>query len=152
MNIFVLNENPEIAATLVPIKVCNKMALEAAQMLAVACDKFSLPLPHKKDGSLYSPKSHVNHPCTKWVCESKENMMWLVLHGMALCHKHVEYHGKMPSQYKALLEVLQHLGDIDYTLHTPFVMAMPDEYKSDDVIFSYQRYIRTKPYYTEDNY
>lgn len=147
MNIFVLNEDPLVAANLVPIKVCNKMALEATQMLAVACHKFSLPMPHKKDGSEYSPKAHVNHPCTKWVCESKENMLWLTMHGIGLCLKHNETYKKTPSQYNALNEVLENLDRISYFGHTPFVMAMPDNFKEENVINSYRAYIKTKPYY-----
>ena len=149
MNIFVLHENPIEAAKLVPVKVASKMALEAAQMLAVACAHHGLALPHKKDGNEYSPKSHVNHPCTKWACQSRENMQWLALHGIALCKRHLEVYGKMPAHSKALQEVIQQIQDTSWSDHTPFVSAMPDEFKTDDVVESYRAYIKTKPYYVE---
>ena len=153
MNIFVLHENPIEAAKLVPVKVASKMALEAAQMLAVACAHHGLALPHKKDGNEYSPKSHVNHPCTKWACQSRENMQWLALHGIALCKRHLEVYGKMPAHCLALNEVLVSIAfntiQCYWSNHTPFVSAMPDEFKTDDVVESYRAYIKTKPYYVE---
>lgn len=149
MNIFVLHENPIEAARLVPIKVASKMALEAAQMLAVACAHHSLALPHKKDGNEYSPKSHVNHPCTKWACQSKANMMWLAIHGIMLCSFHDGKYGKMPAHSKALQEVIEQIQGASWSDHTPFVSAMPDEFKTDDVVESYRAYIKTKPYYVE---
>lgn len=149
MNIFVLHENPIEAARLVPVKVASKMALEAAQMLAVACAHHGLALPHKKDGNEYSPKSHVNHPCTRWACQSRENMLWLCLHGVTLCCLHEENYGKMPAHLKALQEVATQLGAIPFYDHTPFVSAMPDEFKTDNVVESYRAYIKTKPYYVE---
>jgi len=151
MNIFVLHENPIEAARLVPVKVASKMALEAAQMLAVACAHHGLALPHKKDGNEYSPKSHVNHPCTKWVCESYSNMSWLALHGLELCRCHKEQFSKLPAHTDALTEVSQQLWRLNgqWTKHTPFVSAMPDEFKTDDddVVESYRAYIKTKSYY-----
>jgi hypothetical protein len=148
MNIFVLHENPIEAARLVPVRVASKMALEAAQMLAVACAHHGLALPHKKDGNEYSPKSHVNHPCTKWACQSKANMKWLVIHGIELCHFHRINYGKLPAHWNALQEITNQLLE-DYQDHTPFVSAMPDEFKTDDVVESYRAYIKTKPYYVE---
>jgi hypothetical protein len=150
MNIFVLDENPIKAAHLVPIKVASKMALEAVQMLAVACARYGLALPHKKDGNEYSSKSHVNHPCTKWVCESYENMLWLCLHGVTLLCKHEENYGKMPAHLKALQEVAAQIGVVDFFNHTPFVSVMPDEFKTEDVVESYRAYIKTKPYYVAE--
>jgi hypothetical protein len=149
MNIFVVDEDPITAARLVPVRVASKMALEAAQMLAVACAHHGLALPRKKDGNEYSPKSHVNHPCTKWVCESKANMKWLCLHGVALCYFHSKKYGKQPFHGQALEEVWSQVQEEDRRLHTPFVSAMPDEFKTDDVVESYRAYIKTKPYYVE---
>lgn len=147
MNIFVLHEDPVEAAHLIPISVASKMALEAAQMLAVACSQHGLALPHKKDGNEYSPKSHVNHPCTKWVCQSEANMKWLVIHGIALCYFHRKSYGKLPAHNSALHEILIQIQDVNKDDHTPFVSAMPDEFKTDDVVESYRAYIKTKPYY-----
>ena len=149
MNIFVLHKNPIEAARFVPVKVASKMALEAAQMLAVACAHHGLALPHKKDGNEYSPKSHVNHPCTKWVSQSYSNMSWLALHGLELCECHKKHFGNFPAHANALTEVYNQLYKVSegWNKHTPFVSAMPDEFKTDDVVESYRAYIKTKPYY-----
>jgi len=151
MNIFVLDENPIEAAKRVPVKGASKMALEAAQMLAVACHKHGLSLPHKKDGNEYSPNAHVNHPCTKWTYQSKSNMKWLVLHAKELCLQHFMKYDRIPAHSSALNEILRQLdSDVRWENHTPFVCAMPDEYKQDDAISSYRSYIKTKPYYVEN--
>lgn len=156
MNIFVLHENPIEAAQLVPVKVASKMALEAAQMLAVACAHHGLSLPHKKDGTEYSRKNHQHHSCTKWACQSRENMQWLALHGIALCKRHLEVYGKMPAHYLALNEVLVeiafHTVECLWSNHTPFHLEMPDKFKTADVVESYRAYIKTKPYYVEGAY
>ena len=150
MNIFVLHENPIEAARLVPVKVASKMALEAAQMLAVACYIHKMRLPHKKDGDYYSHKNHKDHPCTKWVCQSKANMKWTLEYAKELCVQHFNFFNKMPAQMNALNEVLgQMYTDVDSANHTPFYLEMPDEFKTDDVVESYRTYIKTKPYYVE---
>lgn len=147
MNIFILDEDPVKAAREVPVKVASKMALEAAQMLAVACSVHGLNLPHKKDGGLYSPKAHINHPCTKWVCESKSNMEWVIRHGLTLCDNHAMVYDKIPAHSQAILEVASQIIGEDWCNHTPFVCVMPDDFKAENVIDSYRNYIKIKPYY-----
>ena len=146
MNIFVLHKNPIEAARLVPISVASKMALEAAQMLAVACAHHGLALPHKKDGNEYSRKNHQHHPCTKWVCKSLSNMSWTVHYGLELCRLHF---GNLPAHTNALTEVAEQLRELGaiWTTHTPFHLEMPDEFKIDNVFESYRAYIKSKPYY-----
>jgi hypothetical protein len=152
MNIFVLDENPIQAANKVPAKVASKMALEAAQMLAVACSMHSLKMPHKKDGNEYSAKSHVNHPCTKWTCASEANMAWLAIHGLSLCVVHDRTYGKIPAHASALQETLSQLNSELWCKHTPFVSAMPEEYKTNNIVESYNAYIKTKPYFNENSH
>lgn len=151
MNIFVLHKNPIEAAHLVPISVASKMALEAAQMLAVGCSRHNLAMPHKKDGDEYSRKNHQHHPCTKWVCQSLSNMSWTVHYGLELCRLHKEHFNKLPVHTNALTEVAEQLRELDaiWTKHTPFYLEMPDEFKTTDVVESYRAYIKTKPYYVE---
>ena len=146
MNIFVLDENPIEAARLVPISVASRMALEAAQMLAVGCSQYGLAMPHKKDGNEYSRKNHQHHPCTKWVCKSKANMKWVILYALMLCYRHNQHYGKFPAHRNALHEVLPQINE-RWVDHTPFHLEMPDEFKTDNVVESYRAYIRTKPYY-----
>ena len=70
MNIFVLDSDPKVAATMLCDKHVVKMILESAQMLStVAHTNGHIPR--------YRP-THSKHPCTLWAGESKSNWQWLV--------------------------------------------------------------------------
>jgi hypothetical protein len=73
MNIFVLSENPEIAASYHCDQHLHKMILESAQMLSTAAIErgFLDIFPY-----LYK-NTHQKHPCTLWATESYHNMHWL---------------------------------------------------------------------------
>ena len=102
MNIFVLDENPLVAATDMCDKHVPKMIVESAQMLCTAhrvLDGTSY-IDYAKNGRKIQRWSHstdsqggstnlykaamVNHPCTKWVRESSDNYLWLSLHSIQL--------------------------------------------------------------------
>ncbi len=80
MNIFVLDTNPAIAASMHCDQHLHKMILETAQMLSTAAHvrKFSEILPY-----LYVP-AYQKHPCTIWAGESNHNMAWLISLAKAL--------------------------------------------------------------------
>ena len=86
MNLFVTDSCPIQAARNLPDKLAVKMALENAQLLAACFSKEFLNYGglHKKDGGFYAV-THKNHPCSKWVRESKENVAWTIVHGLAIC-------------------------------------------------------------------
>ena len=73
MNIFYLHNDPQVCAAYHCDKHVVKMILEYAQLLSTAH--------HELDGvpsiECYK-KTHVNHPCTKWVRESLQNYRWLM--------------------------------------------------------------------------
>lgn len=90
MNIFVLDEDPVIAALWLDDKRKNKMVLETAQLLSTAIninDPF-LDLPVYKS-------THVNHPCAKWTRQKRSNYSWLLAYLEAL--------GEQWGQHKSLL-------------------------------------------------
>lgn len=89
MNIFFVDNNPEIAAeSLIDIHV-NKMIVETAQLLANCYSLKELEYaPRTQTGNIRG-YSHINHPCTKWVKESSANFTWLVLHGLKLCREKI---------------------------------------------------------------
>jgi hypothetical protein len=119
MNIFVVNNDPKIAARQLCDKHVVKMILESAQML---CSAF-------ENGEAPYKRSYYNHPCTKWVRESQANYEWLLTHAYGLCEEYFLRYGKI---HKLGLD--QELG------LTPFAQAMPDEYKNDDVVQAYRNY------------
>jgi hypothetical protein len=159
MNIFVTDESPWKSAYVLPDKHIVKMPLETCQMLSiVASDKWghgygTLP---KADGNPYATEKGAfrNHPCTKWANETVSNSRWLLSHGFALCGEYAARYGKVHTCFLTLLAADKIIPDVSLDDHTPFVRAMPDEYKFDDsisTIEAYKMYIASKPW-VSDNY
>lgn len=155
MNLFVTDECPFQSAYNLPDKLVVKMALENAQMLAANFSEEFLGYGglKKKDGTFYKA-THKNHPCTKWGRESKENVAWMIVHGLAICAEYHRRYGKIHSCLQAHLDAKKLLeangGSLQsYHQHTPFVRAMPEVFKNDNQITSvdaYRRYMHTKHY------
>lgn len=158
MNIFVTSKFPAESAIVLPDKHIVKMPLECCQLLAIVASKWyhNYGTLAKKDGMPYATEKGAfrNHPCMIWVSQSPNNAYWLIKHGMNLCDEfHLRY-GKPHSCYNTLLGAyyLFPKGKINET--TPFVRAMPDEWKCDDSIdtfTAYKRYIASKTW-VADNY
>ena len=161
MNIFVTSPCPKESAYCLPDKHIVKMPLETCQMLSiVASDKWghgygTLP---KSDGTPYSTDKGAfrNHPCTQWAGETVQNCRWLIKHGLALCEEYSNRYRKIHSCLQTLA-IASKIFPLDY-IHreklTPFVRAMPDEYKFDtsiDTFEAYKRYISSKTW-VKDNY
>lgn len=87
MNLFVVDENPEIAAKQLCNKHIVKMPTETANMLLWPFQKLGAELPKTKSNTIIK-LSHENHPATKWLMESYDNYVWAFLHLEALC---IEY-------------------------------------------------------------
>ena len=158
MNIFVTSPCPKQSAICLPDKHIVKMPLESCQMLSiVASDKWghsygTLP---KSDGSPYKTDKGAfrNHPCTLWASESIHNSFWLIQHGLELCEEYSFRYGKQHSCFQTLKHALEifPMGNIDEV--TPFARAMPDEYKNDNSINTfeaYKKYISSKPWVGEN--
>ena len=164
MNIFVTDECPYKSAQVLPDKHIVKMPLETCQMLSIiASDKWghgfgTLP---KADGTPYSTEKGAfrNHPCTIWANEFVTNWQWLIAHGFALCKEYSLRYGKVHTCYNTLLTAKEIFPYADPQGRsgkktTPFVRAMPDEYKLDTSISTfdaYKMYIASKPW-VKDNY
>jgi hypothetical protein len=90
MNIFVLDTRPDVSARLMCDKhIRSKMIIESGQMLAYCFTVDQLASPDcprtQKGGVRKQAKRHRNHPCSKWVVESRDNMKWLIDHALAMC-------------------------------------------------------------------
>ena len=131
MNIFVLDENPAIAATYACDKHVVKMILESAQMLCAV----------HPEGTAPYKRSFYNHPCTKWVRESSDNYEWLIQHAHALCDEYTSRYGKEHKTREVIEWCDENRPELPEIGLTAFAQAMPDEYKSDDVFDSYQKYL-----------
>jgi hypothetical protein len=168
MNIFVLHEDPVIAAQMHCDKHCNKMIVEHAQMLAAAyystlgiSRKKEIPekqnlvnemfrgWPRKReDGSEWHYAiTHVNHPCTVWTRTSIENFNWLLDCTDALCTEfQIRWKGQ-PSIKKIIDWMRDNPPKLPSKGLTPFAQAMPDCFRSSNTPESYRQYYAMKTTY-----
>jgi len=158
MNIFVNDQCPVLSAVALPDKHVVKMPLETCQMVSVIFSKWyydwgTIP---KKDGLPYSTEKGAfrNHPCTQWAAKTIDNAYWLIKWGMNLCDEFQLRYGKTHSCYNTLVDAYYLFPKGKITEVTPFARAMPDEYKLDasiDTFEAYKRYISSKTW-VKDNY
>ena len=139
MNIFVLDYDPFVAAQYHADIHINKMVLESAQMLCSVMSKWGHETPYKP--------THANHPCTRWVGMSRSNAAWVCMLAEGL-NREAQQRYKKHTDHKSwgvIRDMLPLLDTLpDYGL-TPFALAMPEEYKSDDAVQAYRNYYHSKP-------
>ena len=163
MNIFVLNEDPIIAAQEQCDKHVVKMIVESAQMLSTAHRMLDGVMDKRKSNSgktmskywalsdgredcLYKAV-HMGHPCTVWTMESSANYRWHYTHFVALCEEYTHRYGKVHMTDTKLRYVLQaipkNIPNID---RTPFKLAMGSnpECMLPDPVESYRKFYKTK--------
>ena len=133
MNIFVLSQNPILAAQMQCDKHVVKMILESAQILSTIQSKYGVQTKYKP--------THINHPCTKWAGSSQANYRWLVSHAKALCEEYTKRYNKVHACQELIDGSLSIVPSVipDIGL-TEFVQAMPDQYKQIDPVQAYRNY------------
>lgn len=132
MNIFVLHENPKIAAQMLCDKHVVKMILETTQMLSTIQAFYGMDYP-------YAP-THTNHPCTIWARQSYTNWEWLFSHGAWLCEEYTYRYGKEHKCEAILWNEIWFPEQITAFERTPFVQAMPEQYKHENAVIAYRQY------------
>ena len=162
MNIFILDEKPQIAAEYHCDKHVVKMILESAQMLSTAHWLQALQIFNKdisdfkrvrdaKDflyenlkNSMQPPYkiTHVRHPCTIWTTESIENYIWHVKLLFYLCHEYTKRYGKI---HKTAHYIKWFVDNRPYNIPkigmTPFKICMANDYKiSTNPVECYKEY------------
>jgi hypothetical protein len=135
MNIFVLDKDPRKAAQFHNDKHCVKMILEHCQLLSSAVNILS----SNTIEGVYKT-THINHPCSKWVRESRGNYQWLIEATEELFQEYTKRYGKHHKSYTIFqklmsLKELVPEGDL-----TSFAQAMPEEYKNSDPVKAYRTY------------
>jgi len=135
MNIFILDRNPKIAASMHCDKHCVKMILETAQMLSTAHRVYNTPQADK----VYK-QAHLNHPCTIWVRESVDNYAWAYELFKELNNEFVARRGKHHLSWTKLGSILSHTPILPTLGLTKFAQAMPEEYKEDNAVQAYRNY------------
>ena len=133
MNIFVVDEDPEIAARQLCDKHVVKMILETAQMLCTVAHQHGHPAPYRV--------SHPKHPCTLWAGKSPENWSWLIAHGLAMAEEYTRRYGRTHKS-EAVIKWCARLP-IQFGASpglTPFAQAMPEQYKNECAVTAYRAY------------
>lgn len=144
MNIFVTDPCPIKSAAALDDKRVNKMLLESAQMLATALVQYDAPLefmPITKAGNPYKV-SHLNHPCSVWVRQTKANYLWLVRHARQLSIEYTASYDKTHwvTQFLDRIEAgISYLPDGDLQ---PFVNC--SLFKEGNTIEQYRRTMLSK--------
>ena len=135
MNIFVLDQDPIKAAQQHNDKHCVKMILEHCQMLSTALRV------HSNDSldGIYK-QAHLNHPCSKWVRETRSNFKWLVEMTEELFKEYTRRYGKSHKSYLIFQRCKNCIEVIPDGEMTAFAQAMPDEYKNTDAVQAYRTY------------
>ena len=139
MNIFVVDRDPIVAAQSLHDKHVVKMILETAQLL---CGVFP-------PGAAPYKRTHYNHPCAIWTRASLANYKWLLMHGHELCAEFVYRFGHTHATQQVLDWCSLRLGGYDEPKLpniglTPFIAAVPDQYKVEDVVESCRAYYKAE--------
>jgi hypothetical protein len=144
MNLFILSIIQREIAQYMMDKHVSKILLEAVQMLCTG--KRILDPDDKINEKLYR-LAHKNHPVTIWCRKSKANFEWTLelieeLHNewrFRYGHPNTKFH----NSYLVAMVLKNNMPSDDKFEEsdlTPFALAMPVEYKSDDAIVSYRNY------------
>lgn len=160
MNIFVLDEDPVLAAQYHCNKHVVKMILESGQML---CTAHWLNLLEVRRRSLkdfkrvrdaqewlsyaVSPEqlppwkiSHVNHPCSAWTRESLENYRWHSELGLNLCAEYTRRYGKRHRSQSVHEWLAKNVPPLPSSGLTPWAQCVPDDCKGSDTVQAYREY------------
>jgi len=134
VNIFVLDEDPILAAQYQCDKHIVKMPTETAQMLSTAIAYLGI-----EDNNLYK-SGFKNHPCSIWTRMTKKNFIWLCDHGLALCEEYTKRYNKI-HKAQNIIELAK-LYNCKFTGDnlTNFAQAMPEECKNEDSVIAYRTY------------
>jgi hypothetical protein len=148
MNLFILSLCFRECAEWMIDKHIAKMIVEAVQMLSTA--KHVLDPLAIGEGIIYRI-THKNHPVSIWVRTSLENYLW-TLDMIEAMHNEWRYrYGHPDTTFHKSYVIAQYLRTYAPSADkfpkiglTPFALAMPDEYKTDDPVESYRIYYQSK--------
>jgi hypothetical protein len=155
MNIFAVHADPGVAARSLPDKLVVKMPTESLQLLtpwAYNAHGAYIQKPGQNelfdtDKKYYGIKGFAHHPCAKWQYESPSNVAWLLRHALEMCNEYTNRYGKLHGALHGIYQVLNlfietYSADVFWVDHTPFVLAMPEQYKNpENPVQSYRDYL-----------
>ena len=116
-----------------------KMILESCQILSTVLNEQGVKAPYRS----FNPK----HPSCKWAAESSANFKNLMRHCTAMIEEYEERFKKI-HKCKAVLIRIKELYKperFEKGHPTPLLLAMPEYFRSDNVVRSYRKYYASKP-------
>jgi hypothetical protein len=142
MNIFVLDEDPIVAAQYHCDRHIGKMLLESVQILSAAhivndgAERARATIPAILN------VVHTEHPCVTWTRESFENYKWVALLACKLVSEFNSRYGR-PHKYTELAwQLMTPPMFLSRTEQSPFVQCMPPQYRQKDAVLAYRNYYR----------
>jgi len=111
------------------------MILEHTQMLSTAIRVCS----HDQVNGVYKI-AHLNHPCSKWVRQTRSNFLWLCDATEELFREYTKRYGKNHKSYETYVTCRNNADFIPVGELTEFAQAMPEEYKNPDAVTAYRTY------------
>ncbi|MBP9778314.1 MAG: hypothetical protein KBD25_03940 [Rickettsiaceae bacterium] len=143
MNIFIVDQNPVIAAQSLIDRHVVKMPSECSIMLANAYSLEQLKdAPPRKDGKPRG-RGYSHHGCTKWAVSTIDNFNWVLQHGLALCEEYTFRTGKTHFSAHFLNWCPQ--PNLSGGFTQPY-LAMPNHLKDENYILAYRNYYSTKKF------
>jgi len=144
MNLFILSLIQKEIAQFMMDKHVSKILLEAVQML---CSAKRILDPEDETNQRLYKLAHKNHPVTIWCRKSKANFIW-VLDLIEELHNEWKYrygHPETKTHKSYLISlILRENIPSDEKFEeiglTPFALAMPEKYKTNDAVESYKNY------------
>ena len=116
-----------------------KMILESCQILSTVLNEQGIKAPYRS----FNPK----HPSCKWAAESSANFENLMRHCASMIEEYEERFGKN-HKCKAVLARIKELYKperFERKGPTQLLLAMPEYFRSDNVVKSYRKYYASKP-------
>lgn len=134
MNIFLISDNVRDNAAVLDNKRAVKMVLETAQLLSNALRHFTGSAPYRA--------THINHPCSVWVCASSGNYSYTLDLFKALLAEYTRRYGKTHKCQELLPAFESALATLPAQQRTDFVNCTP--YKDLPVFEAYRRTLADK--------
>lgn len=148
MNIFVLDQDPRVAAIHLVDRHISKMITESAQILSncFTLERMSRDDCPKTQSGKSRKHSYPHHPCCIWATKSRENMKWVIEHAVAMDIERKSRFNKTDDHF-SLSFITWAKDKIDESLApeiglTPFAQAMPDQYKHVNAVIAYRQYYK----------
>jgi len=146
MNIFALDLDPRIAASMHCDKHVTKMSVEYAQLLSSAHHRWQSPY-----AALLYKATHQRHPSTLWAGDHPDHYDWLYALACATWDEYTHRYGKLHGSSRLRDLLLQRPLCSGRTVAVPPPQCMPDACKTigntwENAIDGYRRYYRVVKY------